>query len=137
MSLMRKAAVVAISSVTLASGLAAVTGAAASAQTPEAVVLKATPTVRHQLADAFWNHSTDFKRSKVDGPTQVRYGRLGNVYWAIGGIGIKGNPVSYQDGPHVWRKVGKGHWVYRGDTGGCLEKVPRAMLKAWKVERGC
>jgi hypothetical protein len=73
----------------------------------------------------------------VDGPKNVYYGKIKgatagkDVYWAVGFIGIKGDPVSYQDGPHVWRKRGHGAWSYRGDTGGCLLNVPRALLKVW------
>ncbi|NUR91810.1 MAG: hypothetical protein HOY71_47695 [Nonomuraea sp.] len=138
MDFIRKSAAVAAASVALASGLAVLTSSSASATTAgHAVVLKLSESVRHKLADAYWNHSKEFKRSKVDGPTHVYYGKLNGVYWAVGSIGVKGKPISYQDGPHIWRRTAHGHWVYRSDTGGCLEAVPKAMLKAWHLPRGC
>ncbi|WP_204012093.1 hypothetical protein [Sphaerimonospora thailandensis] len=110
----------------------------------EAVNLKLTEKTRHKLADAFWNqyygkYQPRPSRSKVDGPKNVYYGKIKgatrakDVYWAVGNIGIKGDPVSYQDGPHVWRKRGHGAWSYRGDTGGCLNKAPKALLKIWHL----
>ncbi|WP_248964134.1 hypothetical protein [Sphaerisporangium perillae] len=105
----------------------------------KAVNLKLTETIRRRLADAYWRKSGNVDRSKVDGPSSVYYGKIKgatpakDVYWALGQIGIKGDPISYQDGPHVWRKRGKGAWSYLGDTGGCPDRVPRAMLKIWHL----
>ncbi|GGL13991.1 hypothetical protein Sme01_70800 [Sphaerisporangium melleum] len=110
----------------------------------KAVNLKITETIRGKLADAYWNqyykpYHPRASRTKVDGPKRVYYGKIKgatagkDVYWAVGSIGIKGDPISYQDGPHVWRKRGSGAWAYRGDTGGCLAKVPKALLKIWHL----
>ncbi|MEU6408703.1 hypothetical protein [Microbispora sp. NPDC046933] len=109
----------------------------------KAVNLRLTEKIRHKLADAFWKQyygkSRPGTRAKVDGPKQVYYGKIRgatstkDVYWAVGFIGIKGDPVSYQDGPHVWRKRGHHGWEYRGDTGGCLAKVPKSLLKLWHL----
>jgi hypothetical protein len=109
-----------------------------------AVNLRLTEKTRHALADAFWNqyygkYHPRVGRNKVDGPKNVHYGKIKgasagkDAYWAVGSIGIEGDPISYQDGPHVWRKRGHGAWSYRGDTGGCLAKVPRALLKIWHL----
>ncbi|MCW2879884.1 MAG: hypothetical protein JWQ95_3984 [Sphaerisporangium sp.] len=113
----------------------------------KAINLKLTEMIRHKLADAFWNQyyakvNSDATRDKVDGPKDVYYGKIKgttaakDVYWAVGFIGIKGNPVSYQDGPHVWRKRYHGAWAYLGDTGGCLAKVPKTLLRIWHLP-GC
>ncbi|GAA3119107.1 hypothetical protein GCM10010466_07470 [Planomonospora alba] len=111
---------------------------AADAQAPgKAVNLRITGTIRTALADAYWNRAADFPRGKVDGPRKVYYGKITgatrgkDVYWAIGSIGIKGNPVSYQDGPHVWRKRAGGPWKHLGDSGGC-PAVPKKLLRLWK-----
>lgn len=109
-----------------------------------AVNLKLTEKIRHKLADAFWNqdygkYHPDASRNKVDGPKGVYYGKIKgataakDIYWAVGSIGIKGDPISYQDGPHVWRKRYHGAWAYLGDTGGCLAKVPKTLLKIWHL----
>ncbi|MBB2913958.1 hypothetical protein FHS43_005267 [Streptosporangium becharense] len=132
----------------LAADTAGVTaGAVAVSAAPgQAVNLKLTAQVRKALADAYWRNpsSTDpFPRAKVDGPKDVHYGKITgstparDVYWAIGDIGIKGDPVSYQGGPHIWRKVGNGTWKHVGDTGGCLSKVPAKLLKVWKQSSHC
>ncbi|GAA3424472.1 hypothetical protein ACQP10_34685 [Streptosporangium sandarakinum] len=115
-----------------------------------AVNLKVTEKVRHSLADAYWaqyygpnlrKHHPGTSRRKVDGPKKVYYGKVRSagkdVYWAVGSIGVKGDPISYQDGPHVWRRSAHGAWSYRGDTGGCLDKAPRALLKLWHLRSYC
>ncbi|MEO3787979.1 hypothetical protein ABGB12_32020 [Actinocorallia sp. B10E7] len=128
--------------------LAVPTGAveAQAAQPSEAVGLKASPKVRKQLADRYYKsyayQLACARRSKVVGPKRLYYGKIitrgkPTVYWAVGDIRLSCNPVSAQDGPHVWRKQGaRGRWVYKGDTGGYLcGKVPRKMLRAWGL--GC
>ncbi|MGV9533080.1 hypothetical protein ACWDUI_07340 [Streptosporangium sandarakinum] len=115
-----------------------------------AVNLKVTEKVRHSLADAYWaqyygpnlrKHHPGTSRRKVDGPKKVYYGKVRSagkdVYWAVGSIGVKGDPISYQDGPHVWRRSAHGAWSYRGDTGGCLDKAPKALLKLWHLRSYC
>jgi hypothetical protein len=117
-----------------------------SAPSSDAVVLKASKRLKKHLADRYYRSYAHrlacAKRSKVVGPKDLRYGKVvtkgrATVYWAVGDISLSCNPLSRQDGPHVWRKRGeRGHWVYRGDTGGYLcDEVPRKMLKAWKL--GC
>ncbi|WP_214414264.1 hypothetical protein [Sphaerisporangium fuscum] len=120
----------------MSSGSAAL--AADAAQTSgKAVNLHLTAKTRAALADAYWNHSKDYSRGKVDGPKHVYYGKITgttrakDVYWAIGDIGVKGDPISYQDGPHVWRKLGNGGWRHMGDSGGCPQ-VPKKLLRLWK-----
>ncbi|GAB2470857.1 hypothetical protein GCM10027187_43660 [Streptosporangium sandarakinum] len=115
-----------------------------------AVNLKVTEKVRRALADAYWTqyygpylrkHHPGTGRKKVDGPKKVYYGKVRSagkdVYWAVGSIGVKGDPISYQDGPHVWRRSAHGAWSYRGDTGGCLDKAPKALLKIWHLRSYC
>ncbi|GLW21672.1 hypothetical protein DI270_008390 [Microbispora triticiradicis] len=109
----------------------------------KAVNLRLTERTRHQLADAFYKQyygqGHPGTRGRVDGPKHVYYGKIRgasaakDVYWAIGSVGVKGDPVSYQDGPHIWRKRGNHGWEYRGDTGGCVEGgVPKALLQLWR-----
>ncbi|MEU9831664.1 hypothetical protein AB0D67_08975 [Streptosporangium sp. NPDC048047] len=112
-----------------------------------AVNLKVTAKVRHALADAYWKgyynspYHPKADRKNVDGPKHVYYGKVKSggrdVYWAVGSIGVKGDPISYQDGPHVWRRSAHGAWSYRGDTGGCLDKAPKALLKIWRLRSYC
>ncbi|MFF0307033.1 hypothetical protein ACFYSC_06380 [Streptosporangium sp. NPDC004379] len=122
------------------------TVAQASRPRETAVNLKVTEKVRHALADAYWKqyvrpYRPGTGRAKVDGPKHVYYGKVRSggkdVYWAVGSIGVKGDPISYQDGPHVWRRSAHGAWSYRGDTGGCLDKAPKALLKLWHVRSYC
>ncbi|MFC7384402.1 hypothetical protein [Sphaerisporangium rhizosphaerae] len=143
-----KVSVAAATAVTVTVLFPATAGAApsspASQAAGKAVNLKITERIRHQLADAYWkqyykaNHPRAV-RTKVDGPKRVYYGKIKgatagkDVYWAVGSIGVKGDPISYQDGPHVWRKRGHGAWSYRGDSGGCPFKVPKALLKIWHL----
>ncbi|GII80501.1 hypothetical protein Sru01_54830 [Sphaerisporangium rufum] len=129
--------------------MGAVRSSAASQAPGTAVNLKVTDKVRHALADAFWNqyygkpggHRPVTSRKKVDGPKKVYYGKVRSggktVYWAVGSIGVRGDLVSYQDGPHVWRRSAHGAWSYRGDTGGCLEKAPKSLLKLWRLRSYC
>ncbi|MFC4533374.1 hypothetical protein [Sphaerisporangium dianthi] len=128
----------AVTSAAAPAGFAA-TGAGAAGR---AVNLKLSGKTRAALAAAYRRSLRPSHHGKVDGPTSVYYGKITgatsakDVYWAVGSIGIKGDPVSYQDGPHVWRKRGGGAWKYLGDTGGCLGKVPRAMLRVWHFRAG-
>ncbi len=128
--------------------LAAPAGAADArpAHPSEAVSLKASERTKTRLADSYYrSYAHDLacaRRSKVVGPERLYYGKIvtegkPSVYWAVGDIRLSCNRVSAQDGPHVWRKLGaEGRWVYKGDTGGYLcGKVPRKMLRAWKL--GC
>jgi hypothetical protein len=118
--------------------VAATVPAAVQAAPAKAVALKLSEATRAKLADAYWRSLKSFNRNKVDGPKHVYYGKIvkagaKDVYWAVGSIGVKGNPISYQDGPHVWRKKGSGPWAYLGDTGGDLSKVPSIMRKRWNL----
>ena len=72
------------------------------------------------------------KQANIVGPTETHYGKIGGVYYAIGEISFKDDPVSTQDGPHVWKSPNGTDWSYEGDTGGEIcGKVPRALVKAW------
>ncbi|MGK5558288.1 hypothetical protein ACSNOI_42485 [Actinomadura kijaniata] len=114
----------------------------AAARPGKAVNLKVTPTVRRALGDTFFKtykrHHPRAKRSHVVGPKGVYYGKVvgrssaTTVYYAVGEIRVKGDPISGQDGPHIWRKNGRGAWRYLGDSGGSVcHAVPRVMLRAW------
>ncbi|MCP2338329.1 hypothetical protein [Actinomadura rupiterrae] len=70
-------------------------------------------------------------RGQVVGPVHVFYGKVGDKYYAVGDVSLKGKPITAQDGPHVWER-GATDWEYEGDTGGDLcGKVPEALVKAW------
>ncbi|GAA2896122.1 hypothetical protein GCM10010517_61050 [Streptosporangium fragile] len=112
---------------------------AADAQAPgQAVNLRLTAKVRAALVDTYvYERKGEITRSKVDGPTDVYYGKITgttrakDVYWAVGSISTKGELITYQGGPHVWRKNGNGAWRYVGNSGGCPE-VSRKLLRLWK-----
>lgn len=132
------AAALTFTGISSGAAVAATAPAAVQAAPARAVVLKLSAATRVKLADAYWRSSKSFKRSKVDGPKHVYYGKIikpgaKDVYWALGDIGVKGNPISYQDGPHIWRKKGSGPWVHLGDTGGDLSAVPSIMRKRWNL----
>ncbi|WP_157430081.1 hypothetical protein [Actinomadura oligospora] len=78
------------------------------------------------------------KRENVMLPKHVLFGKVtgangGVQFYAVGDIGFKNDPVSQQDGPHVWKKDdSQNSWSYVGDTGGALcGKVPADLVKAW------
>ncbi|MEV4300534.1 hypothetical protein [Microbispora rosea] len=122
-----------------------VTAAHVTATRGKAVNLRLNEKTRRLLADAFWEQyygeHHPGTRSRVDGPKTVYYGKIRgatpaeDVFWAAGFIGVKGDPVSYQDGPHIWRKRGHHGWKYRGDTGGCVDEIPAALLKVWQLRK--
>ncbi|RFU42791.1 hypothetical protein DZF91_04555 [Actinomadura logoneensis] len=77
-------------------------------------------------------------RADVLTPTHVLFGKItgangGVQFYAAGDIGFKNNPISQQDGPHVWKKDdSQQSWVYVSDTGGNLcGSVPKALVQAW------
>ncbi|MFC5179967.1 hypothetical protein [Actinomadura harenae] len=77
-------------------------------------------------------------RANVMTPQHVLFGKVtgkngGVEFYAAGDIGFKNDPMSQQDGPHVWKKDdSQQSWAYVGDTGGALcGKVPTALVKAW------
>jgi hypothetical protein len=132
------AAALTFTGISSGAAVAATVPAAVQAAPARAVSLKLSAATRSKLADAYWRSSKSFKRSMVDGPKHVYYGKIikagaKNVYWAVGDIGVKGDPVSFQDGPHIWRKNGSGPWVHLGDTGGDLSRVPSILRKLWKL----
>lgn len=107
-----------------------------AAGSAKAVKLPATRALRQSLADTYFERAAlqypTESRAKVAGPTNVFYGKVGNNHYAIGNIGFSGNPVSHQDGPHVWHKVAGTDWEYQGDTGGEIcGKVPPRLVKVW------
>jgi hypothetical protein len=82
--------------------------------------------------------ASGIRRDKVIGPEQVFYGKIAgtdpsqDVFYAMGDTGYTDDPVSRQDGPHVWRKRGSGVWEYLGDTGGDFcGKVPLELVRVW------
>ncbi|MEV5574930.1 hypothetical protein AB0L06_33250 [Spirillospora sp. NPDC052269] len=77
-------------------------------------------------------------RENVITPTHLLFGKVtgtngGVAFYAVGDIGFKNDPMSQQDGPHVWKKGdSQQSWAYLGDTGGAIcGKVPTALVKAW------
>jgi hypothetical protein len=104
-----------------------------------------TPELRRLLGDAFYqatrrepgDGASGDRRAKVIGPEQVFYGKIAgmessqDVFYAMGDTGYSDDPISQQDGPHVWRRRGGG-WEYLGDTGGDFcGKIPQALVRAW------
>ncbi|MFC9969786.1 hypothetical protein ACFVH6_02660 [Spirillospora sp. NPDC127200] len=131
-----------------ASAGASGTARAAARGPGDAVNLPITPRVRKALGDTYFaavrRSYPRQTRSRVVGPNQVYYGKIvgtgeaATVYWAAGETGFSDDPVSRQDGPHVWRKKGAGAWTYLGDTGGWLcGLVPAKLLKVWGRLDGC
>lgn len=105
--------------------------------------LKVTPAVRKALGDTYFAITKEGggrprSRSKVIGPEQVFYGRImdklpaGDIYYAMGETGYSDDPISRQDGPHVWRRTGNSPWKYLGDTGGSVcDMVPESLMQVW------
>ncbi|MQY06773.1 hypothetical protein [Actinomadura macrotermitis] len=141
------AAVAAATEGTAAAGTTVVQQAAAQARPGTAVNLKFSESLRKTLGDRYYTgyyhrHHPRTPRSRVVGPKGVYYGKIvgrsaaSTVYYAVGDIRVKGDPISGQDGPHIWRKKGNGKWAYVGDTGGYVcPTVPRALLRVW--HKGC
>ncbi|WP_067483148.1 hypothetical protein [Actinomadura hibisca] len=131
-----------------ASAGTAITARALRSAPGNAVNLRVTPQVRRALGDTYFaavrrDHPRE-TRDRVVGPEQVYYGKIvgtsaaTTVYWAAGETGFSDDPVSRQDGPHVWRKKGAGAWTYLGDTGGWLcGVVPDRLLRVWGRLDGC
>ena len=105
-------------------------------------MLQVSPAVRSDLQDTYYaeiySQFPKEEKSRVDGPKNVYYGKISgsvqtkDVYYAMGDIGFTDNPLSRQDGPHVWRKRGTAAWEYLGDTGGQFcGKVPRELVQIW------
>jgi hypothetical protein len=136
---------VAMGLIALALVAAAEAPASAKPKPGSAVNLHVSKALRKTLGDKFFaamhaNYPKE-KRSHVIGPKPLYYGeivgvtRAKTVYYAVGGTGFSDDPVSQQDGPHIWRKKGKGGWKYQGDTGGaiCDAGVPRKLVKVWHL----
>ncbi|MES9537020.1 MULTISPECIES: hypothetical protein [unclassified Actinomadura] len=71
---------------------------------------------------------------KVDGPKDAHLGKTGGVYYALADISLTDQPMTSQDGPHVWRSSNGTDWEYLGDTGGNpCPKVPKSLIKVWGV----
>jgi hypothetical protein len=117
----------------------------------KAVKVVLTPDVLQAVGDAYYEATKSTvgqgrTRNMVIGPAHTYYGMIvskntkKNVFWVLGDTGYTGLPASQQDGPHVWRKVGRGTigWHYLGDTGGNpCSKVPMALIKVWGVQNLC
>ncbi|MGK5552886.1 hypothetical protein ACSNOI_14835 [Actinomadura kijaniata] len=76
------------------------------------------------------------KRNMVVGPKNTLFGRVttanGVFTYAVADMSIRGNALSTQDGPHVWRRGADTDWEYVGETGGNLcGQVPQALVKVW------
>jgi hypothetical protein len=92
--------------------------------------------VRNAMRDAYLKKARETypeeTRANLIGPDHTYYGKANKVYYAIGDIGFSDNPVSRQDGPHVWRSPNGTDWEYVGDTGGDIcGSVPRSLVRVW------
>jgi hypothetical protein len=128
-----------------AGGSAPANGAPGKVGSPgSAVNLSVTPELRAILGDLYFKESGSSpgpngprSRSQVIGPKNVFYGKIAGAspaqddFWALGDTGYQGDPVSQQDGPHVWHKRGDGAWDYIGDTGGGCGGAPKALVRLW------
>lgn len=109
----------------------------------EATNLSVTEELRSLLGDVYHQATKrepadEARRDKVIGPEHVFYGKIAgsdpsqDVFYAMGETGYTDDPVSRQDGPHVWRKRGSGAWEYLGDTGGDFcGKIPQQLVRVW------
>jgi hypothetical protein len=108
--------------------------------------LQVTSELRTLLGDVYYqatkeepkDDASGIRRDKVIGPEHVFYGKIAgsdppkDVFYAMGDTGYTDDPISRQDGPHVWRKRGNGVWEYLGDTGGDFcGKVPQELVRVW------
>jgi hypothetical protein len=111
-------------------------GQASGSKSP--AVLQITPSVLSGLRDAYFMKVVEYhpkeKQANIVGPTETHYGEIGGVYYAIGAISFKDDPVSRQGGPHLWKSPNGSHRSYEGDTRGAVcSKPPKALGKAWGI----
>ncbi|MCP2335109.1 hypothetical protein [Actinomadura rupiterrae] len=108
----------------------------------KAVKLAVPDDLRGALQDTYFETAKKtYPKEKQDNlllPTHILFGKVtgangGVEFYAVADIGFKDNPMSRQDGPHVWKKDdSQTAWAYGGDTGGNLcAKVPPALVKTW------
>ena len=119
------------------SGSIAATLAAGAFALPaaDAVNLRATPAVKRALRSTFLRAHPELDRARTRGPLRgtVYYARLGRAEWALATFWMP--RVGTTDQPEVFsRRVG-GRWRDRGDTGGSLCVVPRAVVRVWGLLR--
>lgn len=102
-------------------------------------MLEPTNDVIDSVKDAYLQHAMqEFPKEtqdNLDGPNESHYGKINGKFYFIADIGFKDNPVSLQDGPHVWVSPNGSDWSYEGDSSGnpCELKVPAKLAKALKV----
>jgi hypothetical protein len=113
-------------------------GAAASRQSPSRTRnLTATPAVKLALRSAFLSAHPSISPSKIDGPIQGKtyYGSDESTSYALAVFSTV--PLGTQDQPEVFRKPTGKDWIDEGDTGGCLGKIPKALLSVWRLTATC
>ncbi|GAA1570404.1 hypothetical protein GCM10009678_61460 [Actinomadura kijaniata] len=115
-------------------------GAQAPQATGKAVKLPVTQEALLAMPDLYFEKVSsqypNAKRNMVVGPKNTLFGRVttanGVFTYAVADMSIRGNALSTQDGPHVWRRGADTDWEYVGDTGGNLcGQVPQALVKVW------
>lgn len=109
--------------------------AAPDAQRGGPVNLVATTAVKRALRASFLRAHRSLSPAQVRGPLRgsVYYARYGAFEWALATFSVP--RVGTTDQPEVFRRRRGGAWVDRGDTGGSLCAVPRAVVRLWGLEK--
>jgi hypothetical protein len=105
----------------------------AGAATPVARNLVATPSVKSALRATLLARLPVAERAKVRGPLPGRtyYGSYGATRYALAVFSFPRTGTT--DQPEVFVKRPGTQWVDRGDTGGCLAKIPAPLLRVWRL----
>jgi hypothetical protein len=105
----------------------------AGAAAPVARNLVATPAVKSALRTTLLARLPAAERAKVRGPLPDRtyYGSYGATRYALAVFSFPHTGTT--DQPEVFVKRPGKRWVDRGDTGGCLAKIPAPLLRVWRL----
>lgn len=114
----------------------AVAGTASAATAPVARNLVATPAVKAALRAALVARLPVTQREKVRGPLPGRtyYGSYGPTRYALAVFSFPGTGTT--DQPEVFDRPPGKPWQDRGDTGGCLRKIPAPLRRVWRLDIG-
>jgi len=113
-----------------------VVGSAAAGTAPVARNLVATASVKAQLRATLLARIPAEQRSKVRGPMPGRtyYGSYGPTRYALAMFSFPRTGTT--DQPELFVKPSGKAWQDRGDTGGCLSRIPAALLHVWHLVAG-
>jgi hypothetical protein len=99
--------------------------------------LTATPAVKASLRSAFLASRSPVNPSRVEGPLagKTYYGSYNGTRYALAVFSVP--PLGSQDQPEAFQTSSTGAWRDIGDTGGCLNKIPKPLLAIWRLGTSC